>query len=73
MEPNTIVDQECKLLLPMRPSKSTSISMKHNGTTNTSTSLHGLFLTCIYETVITILCLHMTLTVYMHKDISYYS
>ena len=72
MEPNKIVDQECKILLPVRPSKSTSISVKHNGTTNTSISLHGLFIMCLYEAVIAILCLHLSLTVYRHKDISYY-
>ena len=27
---------------------------------------------CLYEAVITILCLHMSLTEYMYKDISYY-
>ena len=72
MEPNKIVDQGFKIRLPVRPSKSTSISVKHNGTTNTSTSLHGLFLTCLHEAIITILCLHLCLTVYVHKDISYY-
>ena len=46
--------------------------MKHNGATNTSASLHGLFLLCLYETVIDILCLHLSLAVYMHKDILYY-
>ena len=66
MEPNKIVDQEYKILLPVRPSKSTSISVKHNGTTNTSTSLHALFLMCLYETAITILCLHMSLTIYLN-------
>ena len=72
MEPKKIVDQEYKILLLMRPSKSTSISVKHNRTINTSTSLHGLFLMCLYETIIAILCLHLSLSVYMHKDISYY-
>ena len=33
MEPNKIVNQEYKTLLLVRPSKSTSISVKHNGTT----------------------------------------
>ena len=33
MEPNKIVNQEYKTILPGRPSKSTSIFMKHNGTT----------------------------------------
>ena len=72
MEPNKIIDQENKIILPVRPSKSTSISVKHNGTTNTSTSLHGLFLMCLYEAVIALVCLHLSLTVYMHKDISFY-
>ena len=72
MEPNKIVDQEYKILLPVRPSKYTIISVKHSGATNTSTSLYGLFLMCLYETVIAILCLHLSLTVYMHKDILYY-
>ena len=30
MEPNKIVDQGYKTLLPVQPSKSTSISVKHN-------------------------------------------
>ena len=72
MEPNKIVDQEYTTLLPVRPNKPTSISVKHNGTTNTSTSLHSLLIMCLYETIITILCLHLSLTVYMHKNISYY-
>ena len=72
MTPNKIVDQEYKILLPVKPSKTTSISVKHNETTNTSTSLHGLFLMCLYEAVMTILCLHLSLMVYIHKDISYY-
>ena len=72
MEPNMVVDQKYKILLPVRPSKSTSISMKYDGATNKSTSLHGLFLLCLYETVIAILCLHLSLTVYIHKDILYY-
>ena len=33
MEPNKIVNQEYKIPLPVRPSKSTSISVKQNGTT----------------------------------------
>ena len=73
MEPNKIVNQEYKVLLPVRPSKSASISVKNNGTTNTSisTSLHGLLRMCLYEAVITILCLHLSLMIYMHKNISY--
>ena len=63
MEPKKIVDQKYKILLPVRPSRFTSISVKHNGTTNTSTSIHGLFLMCLYDTIITILCLHLSLTV----------
>ena len=39
MEWNKIVDQGYKIMLPVGPSKSTSISVKHNGTTNTSTFL----------------------------------
>ena len=54
----------------MRPSKSKSIFVKHNPTTNISTSIHVLFST---ETVITTLCLHISLMVYMYKDILYYS
>ena len=46
--------------------------MKHNETTHTSTSLHSLFLMCIYKTIIAILCLHVSLMVYMYKDIPYY-
>ena len=72
MKPNKIVDQEYKVLLPVRPSKSTSLSVKHNETTYTSTSLHGLFLMYLYEAIITILCLHLSLTVYINKNISYY-
>ena len=72
MEPNKIVDQEYKMLLPVRPSKSTNISVKSNGTRNISTSLHGLFLMCLYKTVIAMLCLNLSLTVCMHKNISYY-
>ena len=56
MEPNKLVDQEFKILLPVKPSKSTSISAKYNGPTNTSTSLHCLFLMCLYEAITTILC-----------------
>ena len=37
MKSNKTVDQEYKILLPVRPSKSTSISMKHNETTSTNT------------------------------------
>ena len=72
MEPNKIVNKKQKILLTVRPSKSTSISVKNNGTTNTGTFLHGLFFMCIYETVIAILCLHLSLTVYMHKNILYH-
>ena len=56
----------------MGPSKSTSISVKHNGTTNTSTFLQGLFPMYLHKVVITILCLQLSLTVYIHKDISYH-
>ena len=37
MDSNKIVDQGYKILLPMGPGKSTSISVKYNETTNTST------------------------------------
>ena len=57
MKPNKIVNQEQKILLLMRPSKYTSMSVKHNGTTNTSTFLQCLFVQYLHEVVITILCL----------------
>ena len=44
---NKIVNQGYKILFPVGLSKSTSISVKHNGATNTSTFQNGLFL-CIY-------------------------
>ena len=69
MEPNKIINQEYKILLSVRLSKSINIPVKHNRATNTSTSLHGLFLMCLYETIIAILCLQLSLLVYMHKDI----
>ena len=54
MKPNKIVNQGYKILLLVGPSKSTRISVKHNGTTNTSTFLHGLFLMYLHKAVITI-------------------
>ena len=69
MESNKIVDQGYKILLPVGPSKSTSISVKHNGTKNTRTFLQGLFPIYLHKAVITVLCLQLSLTVYMHKDI----
>ena len=54
MEPNKIVYQGYKILLPVGPNKSSSISVKHKETINTSTFLHGLFLMYLHEAVITI-------------------
>ena len=67
-----MVDQGNKILLPVGLIKSTSISVKYNGTTNTSKFLHGLFLMYLHEAVITTLCLHLYLTVYIYKNISYH-
>ena len=39
MESNKIVNQGYKIILPVGPTKSTSMSVKHNGTTNTNTFL----------------------------------
>ena len=70
MESNKIVNQGYKILLPVGSSKSTSISMKHNRTTNISTFLQGLSPMYLHEAVVTILCLQLSLIIYMHKDIS---
>ena len=69
MESNKIVDQGNQILLRVGSCKSTSISMKYNGTTNTSTFLQGLFLLYLHEAVITILCLQLSLRVSVRKDI----
>ena len=72
MESNKIIDQRYRIILPMGSSKPTSISVKHYGTTNTSTFLQGLFLMYLHKAIITILCLQLSLTVYVDKDIPYY-
>ena len=43
MELNMIVDQGYKILLPMGSSKSTKLSVNHNGTTHISTFLKNCF------------------------------
>ena len=72
MESNKIVDHGNQILLLVGSSKSTSISMKYNETTNTSSFLQGLFLLYLHKTVITILCLQLSLTVSVHKDIRHH-
>ena len=72
MEPNKIVDQGYKILLPAGPNKSTSISVNHNGTTNTNTFLHGLFLMYLHKAIIIILCIRLSLTIFMYEDIPYH-
>ena len=53
----------------MGSSNSTRVSVKHNGTTSTSTFLQCLFTQYLHEAVITILCLQISLTVSVHDDI----
>ena len=72
MESNKIVDQGYQILLPAGSSKSTSISVKHDRTIDTSTFLQGLFLMYLYVALITILCLQLSLTVYVHKDTTHH-
>ena len=71
MESDKIFNQGNQILLTVGSSKSTSISMKYNGTTNTSTRLQGLFLLYLQKAAITILCLQLSLTVSVRKDIQH--
>ena len=68
MELYKIVEQEHQNLLTMGSSNSTSVSVKHNGTTSTSTFLQCLFTQYLHEVVITILCLQPFLQMYVHED-----
>ena len=52
---NKIVDHEDQDILPKELNNSTNVHV--TGLTSTGTSLQGLFLQYLYETVITILCL----------------
>ena len=69
MESNKIVDQENQILLTVGSSNSTSVSLKHTGTSTLSTFLQGLFLQYLHKAVITILCLQPSLPVSAHEDI----
>ena len=53
----------------MESSKSTSVSVKHTGTTSASTFIQGLFLQHLHKAVFTILCLQTSLPVSVHVDI----
>ena len=70
MESYKIIEQENQNLLPMGlMSSSTRVSVKHNGTTSTSTFLQCLFTQYLCEAVITILYLQPSLTVSVHGAI----
>ena len=69
MESNEIVDQENRNLSTVGSCKSTSTSLKHAGTTSTSTFLQYLCLQHIHKAVITILCLQPSLTVSVHENV----
>ena len=68
MQLNKIVKQENHNLLTVGSSNSTSVSMKHNGTTSTSTFLQCLFIQYLHKVVITILCLQPFLLISVHED-----
>ena len=70
MESNKIINQENQILLIVGSSNSTSIFVnKHNGITNTSTPIQGLFLQYLHKVVITILCIQPSLPVSLLKNI----
>ena len=69
VEPNRIVNQENQILITMRSKKSTDVSVKHTGTTSTSTFLQGLFLQYLHKAVVTILYLQPSLPMSIHEDI----
>ena len=52
----------------MGSNNSTSVTVKHNGTTSTSTFLQCLFTQYLHEVTITILCLQPFLQIYVHED-----
>ena len=64
----TIVNQEYKTLLPVGPSKSTSISVKHNETTNTNTFLQDIPF-YLYEGISTIVHLLLSLPISLRNVI----
>ena len=68
MELNKIVEQENHDLLTVGSSNSTSVCVKHNGTTNTRTFLQCLFVQYLHEVVITIVCLQPFLPMSVHED-----
>ena len=63
-----IIEQENQNLLTMGSSNSTRVSVKHNGTTSTSTFLQCLFTQYLHKVAITILCLEQFLQMYVHED-----
>ena len=69
MESYKIIEQENQNLLTMGSSNSTRVSVKHNGTTSTSTFLQCLFTQYLRKAVINILCLQPSLTVSVHDAI----
>ena len=68
INPNKIVDQGYKLLLPMGPGKSTSISVKYNETSNTSTFPQD-FLCHLYIGISTIVHLLLSLLVSLRNGV----
>ena len=73
MESYKIVEQENQDLLTMRSSKSTSVSVEHNGTTSTNTFLQCLFTQYLQEVVITILCLQLFLQLSLRRPLHSYT
>ena len=68
MESNKIVEQENQNLLTVGSSNSTRLSVKHNGTTSTSTFLQCLFTQYVHKVIITILCLQPFLPMAVYED-----
>ena len=68
MRSNKIIEEENQNLLTIWSSNSTSVSVKHNGTTSTSTFLQCLFIQYLHKVVITILCLQPFLPMSVHED-----